>query len=269
MTKLLHGERCALCTSGRSGKDGEHVLPNWLLGMWPSASGPFTLYRNGEPVLRRDGSVRTQTSAARFKLPMCRACNGVLDQRFERPAKPLIERIFNAGPALDPSEAELVGRWFVKTWLLLARPELHVSDPGYEPTPCVPLEPSLYEWMTVEPPTLKVGEGMILLRFPGRQHRYLPSCGGVGKALVFAPCFELVPSSGERFDLGAGEPFNVGHPVVDRLPPSPQPLCQLQSEDAFVEVTGGQLIPIQQTPIHGAPYPICAFDLVGDHHMSV
>ena len=188
------------------------MLPNWLLGMWPSASGPFTLYRNGEPVLRRDGSVQTQTSAARFKLPMCRACNGVLDQRFERPAKPLIRRIFNAGPALDPSEAELVGRWFVKTWLLLARPELQVSDPGYEPTPWVPLEPSLYEWMTVEPPTptpTGLSAWLVKIDREGRpaaatRHIALPTVVADGSTVQFRAF---------RFGLGWLDVSLVHHPL--------------------------------------------------------
>ncbi len=143
-----------LCLSDRSGNEGEHVLPRWLLKMWPAESGPFTLFRNSEPVLRRDGGIRTQASAVRFKLPVCRACNSELDQRFEKPAKPLIRRIFNAGPPLDPSEVEIVGRWFVKTWLLLAHPQVRASDPGHELTPWQPFQQNLYGWMVSgsEPP---------------------------------------------------------------------------------------------------------------------
>jgi hypothetical protein len=112
-------------------------------------------------------------------------------------------------------------------------------------------------------------KGMVLLWGTGGQHRDLPGRGCVRKALFLAPGFELVATPGERLDLGAGEPDNVGHPIVDRLPPNPQPLRQLPSEYRFVKVPGGQLKPIQQPAIHRPPHPIDTFDLVGHHHMGM
>ena len=110
---------------------------------------------------------------------------------------------------------------------------------------------------------------MVHLRTAGGQHRRLPSRRSVGETFLLPPCFELVSSPGEHVDLVAGEPFNVGHPLVDRLPPHPQPLGQLVSENGLVEVPGGELIPKQQPPVNTAPYPVDTFHLVGHYHMSV
>ncbi|GBD85065.1 hypothetical protein BMS3Abin02_01465 [bacterium BMS3Abin02] len=85
---------------------------------------------------------------------------------------------------------------------------------------------------------------MVCLWGAGGQHRYLSCRCGVRKALGLPPLLELVASPGERFDLRAGEPGDVGHPVVDRLPTHPQALRQLVSEDGFVEVAGGELMPV-------------------------
>lgn len=148
VTKTLLDVACVLCGAGRSGKGGEHVLPRWLLDMWPPQSGPFVFFRNGVPVLGRNGRVRTQTSAARFKLPVCPRCNNVLDQRFEKPAKSLVQRLFDVGSDLDPSEVAVVGIWFVKTWLLLGHPKVQVSEPAWKSTSWEPIRPALYTWMT-------------------------------------------------------------------------------------------------------------------------
>lgn len=137
-----------LCRSGRSGRAGEHVLPTWLLDdLWPVADGPYTTHRDGHAITKRDGYVRSQTSSARFKLPMCPACNGVLNERFEVPAKPLIRRMLIDNEAVENADAEIVGLWFVKTWLLLTHPELLSSDPGWPSRPWEPLDPSLHDWM--------------------------------------------------------------------------------------------------------------------------
>jgi hypothetical protein len=105
---------CVFCNTGRSGRKGEHVLPRWLLKMWSAESGPFTLFRDGEPVRKRDGQVRTETSATRFSLPVCSECNGVLEERFEAPAKPLMRQLLTTDdPVLGQSEAKVVGQWFV------------------------------------------------------------------------------------------------------------------------------------------------------------
>jgi len=166
------------------------VLPTWLLDMWPARFGPFTLHRNGESVLARDGNVRPQTSAARFKLPMCPSCNGELDRRFEKPAKQLIRRIFNSDGVLDPPEAEIVGLWFVKTWLLLAHPEVRVSDPGFDPKPWVPPEQHHYEWMITgmaPPPGLSAWLVKLdrTVQAPATRHIALPKVITDGKTVRF------------------------------------------------------------------------------------
>lgn len=138
---------CVLCYSGRSGRSGEHVLPTWLLnGLWPSTQGPYTTFKDGREVTKRDGEVRTQTSSIRFKLPTCSKCNGILNRRFEQPAKGPLLGLFNANAPVEKTDGEAVGLWFVKTWLLLAHPEIVSSDPSWPLRPWEPIDQGLYEW---------------------------------------------------------------------------------------------------------------------------
>lgn len=147
VTRSIRDEPCVLCSTGRSGREGELVLPRWLLNdLWPVAQGPYTTHRNGEPLTKRDGTPRSQTSAVRHKLPMCPSCNGILNDRFEVPAKPLIRRLLLDKGPVGPQEADIVGEWFVKTWLLLSHPQITTSDPGSAPTTWEP-DPKLYTWM--------------------------------------------------------------------------------------------------------------------------
>ena len=69
----------------------------------------------------------------------------------------------------------------------------------------------------------EVFEKTILFRVAGGEHRHLPRRRSVGKTLLLAPLLELVSATGEHIDLVAGEPFDVRHTVMYRLPPHPQP----------------------------------------------
>ncbi len=199
-----------LCKTGRSGKDGEHVLPRWLLDMWPAKSGPFTIFRNGSPVLSRDGRVRSQTSSARFKLPVCQECNAVLNERFEEPAKPLVRRLFNRGPALTHNESQVIGCWFVKTWLLLAHPEVRVSDPGWPLRPWQPVRQALYEWM-ISGSQIPAGLSAWLMRIDregppaaATRHLSLPTVIADGRTIEFQVL---------QFGLGSIDVSLVYHPM--------------------------------------------------------
>jgi len=90
---------------------------------------------------------RTQSSAARFQLPAGPECNDILDRRFEKPPKDFIRAMLLEGAVLSGEELVTVGLWFVKTWILLAHPELVVSDPGFSMTSWEPWDPRWDEWM--------------------------------------------------------------------------------------------------------------------------
>lgn len=136
MPKQFHGQTCALCRIRPSSPTGEHVWPTWLLALFPESEGPYTRYVNGWPETKRDGATaRTQTSTERVKLPCCTECNAILDDRFERVAKPIVRRLMitDGHLTLSAEEAFTLGLWLLKTWLLLAHPAARSSDPGRSP----------------------------------------------------------------------------------------------------------------------------------------
>lgn len=126
------GQLCSLCevrpsTTG----DGEDAWPRWLLKRF-RGTGPFTLYENDTPFLKRDGvTPRRSEGFPGVKLPACDVCNPTLNRRFEEPAKPIIRRVFDAEAMLELSaeEAYVLAEWFVKTWLLLAHPAARHGEP--------------------------------------------------------------------------------------------------------------------------------------------
>jgi hypothetical protein len=63
--------------------------------------------RHGQP--RKDDSWSVN-------LPVCEACNGVLNQKFEQPAKPHIRRLMrqDGNATFDGADAVNVARWFLK-----------------------------------------------------------------------------------------------------------------------------------------------------------
>jgi len=84
---------CIFCSSPTGGK-GEHVWPKWFLKRW-AGQGPFTRTRNGEPLMRRDGSPQRTPEMAPVTVPVCGSashhdCNAWLNDSFENPAKRVI-----------------------------------------------------------------------------------------------------------------------------------------------------------------------------------
>lgn len=150
MTYSLRGKPCVLCARGVSGDYGEHVLPQWLLrALFPSDDGPYTTFINGIPVARDDGEPIRQTSAVRFQLPVCPACNRILAQRFEQATtRTIIAEMLQEERSLTAQESATVGEWFVKTWLLLARDDLRFSDPHWKPNRGWEPPPELFPWLT-------------------------------------------------------------------------------------------------------------------------
>jgi len=155
MPGRLNDRDCVFCGMEKSTPRGEHVLPQWLIrDLWTEEAGPYTTYRNDELVRTRHGRPRRQSSAVRFQLPAGPECNGILDRRFEKPAKGFIRALLLEGAVLSGEELVTVGLWFVKTWILLAHPALVVSDPGFSMTSWEPWDPRWDEWMVSggEPP---------------------------------------------------------------------------------------------------------------------
>lgn len=99
--------------------------------MFPPDEGPFTLSVNAEDVMKRDGvTARQQNAFPRTTLPMCEDCNGKLNERFERPAKPLVRGLVKGELSLDEQSVRTLALWFLKTWLLLAHPSSLDSEGG-------------------------------------------------------------------------------------------------------------------------------------------
>lgn len=112
-----------------SSKEGEHVLPRWLLRTFSEREGPYEVWRNGKPECIRKQTPRRHTSLPGVKLPMCVAHNGVLAQRFEAPLKGWREKVFDpADGRLEAHRVQPLSLWLLKTWLLLAHPKaVHVD----------------------------------------------------------------------------------------------------------------------------------------------
>jgi len=159
MPRQFDGQLCVLCRERPSSREGEHVWTEWFLSMFPESEGPYTRLINGEAERTRDGvTVRKHTAAERVKVPCCTICNGKLDERFEKLAKPIVRVLFESDGAvsLTTLEANTLGFWLLKTRLLLAHPRALSSMPGRTPQRWdlsqIPDDP--YTWMITgaEPP---------------------------------------------------------------------------------------------------------------------
>ena len=155
--RQFDGQRCALCSSRPSSPTGEHVWPRWYLESFPDSEGPYTRLVDGRAETKRDEvTVRTQSSVERVKLPCCVECNGILEVRFERPAKSVVRRLMatDGHTTLNAGEADALGLWLLKTWLLLAHPAARSSTPGRSPQrwdlSLVPTD--IYDWTVNDRP---------------------------------------------------------------------------------------------------------------------
>jgi len=119
---------CIFCGEPSS-RQGEHVLPKWLLKRW-SDEGCFTHERNGERICDRDGAARTTNHLPRILLPVCdrntspNDCNGTLNQLYELPGKLVVREVLDGtGLVESPEQVEKFARWWVKTILLRQHPD--------------------------------------------------------------------------------------------------------------------------------------------------
>lgn len=140
-SKRFAKKLCVLCETRASSPAGEHVWPKWLLtDTMLFGSGPYTMHINDEPTRKRrqadgsPGAVRSQTSLMGARVPMCHVCNGVLNTRFEVPAKDLIRRLIprnikHTWPTFTADEVRSLTLWLLKVGLLLKHPEARYVDP--------------------------------------------------------------------------------------------------------------------------------------------
>lgn len=121
---------CVICEARPSTRRGEHVWPQWYLRAHIHPPGPYEWSFNDDPILRSDGTPLAPDVLMRVKLPVCGQCNAELNSRFER-ASDVMLRVFGVSGrlALSANDAELVGLWLLKTWLLLSHPQVLYSEP--------------------------------------------------------------------------------------------------------------------------------------------
>lgn len=110
---------CPFC--GTRADSREDVLPKWLLSRWGQPD--FTVEINGTPLLNRDGKPVTSNHMPRVILRICKTCNGVLNDRFEKDAKPHVRAALDDLQTLDAEATAAFARWMTKTMLLARHPE--------------------------------------------------------------------------------------------------------------------------------------------------
>jgi hypothetical protein len=120
-----------LCRKAQSSPNGEHILPVWFRERYVEA-GNYVWEISDNLVRTRAGELRIHNTAGSIKLPVCSECNGILNHRFEEPAKAIIEQIMDSGGKVELSreDLEVAGRWFLKTLCFIGHPEAVWSEPA-------------------------------------------------------------------------------------------------------------------------------------------
>jgi hypothetical protein len=127
------------CGNAASRK-GEHVTPQWLWNRLIDFAWAPVTSEDGS-ILKRDKNRRNQFMRA--FLPICESCNKKLNDSFETRVKPVMKKLLGIGMPSDGSgsrliegvlpitalseltedEAQELGRWFIKTTVLLSHRE--------------------------------------------------------------------------------------------------------------------------------------------------
>lgn len=142
--RSVKGEPCIFCGAPGSSA-GEHVIPAWLnRWMHRTWGGPYPVYRNGEPLRRRNGDIWTQDKPITYKAPCCEVHNQILSERFEVD-QPDVEAFLEA----RPYDTAKVGLWWLKTLLLFVHPATVETSSTSEMITHPPLseDTDLYSWM--------------------------------------------------------------------------------------------------------------------------
>ena len=220
--KQFEGKTCVLCNTRPSSPTGEHVLPRWLFEREQERNlAPYTLHRNDEPLLNRDGRPHTSTSLMRVKLAVCRPCNGILGDRFETKAERPIRRLLDAKAeaSLSRTDATTFGEWLVKTWLFLSHPVAVFPAPQNEYLDVLrwPFLPDdIYTW-TINgqspPPGLSVWVSKTRQGPPEHETRWisLPTVVADGREIPFRSFQAGLP------DLAVDLVYHAGWPIDNPL----------------------------------------------------
>ena len=227
---------CVLCKTRPSTRSGEHVLPKWYYRHLGHGPGPYPWTLNGQPIVDRHGTPIALPDRVRIQLPMCDLCNGILNRRFEEPAKHALRRLFSARglTQLHPEEIKPVALWFLKTWLLHAHPESTYSHPRIDEH-AIKWDPNevphgYYDWLiNGEPPPAGISLWMFRAdeeepRPPAGYRVALPTVDADGKRIEFV-CFQLT-FHGLQVTLVVHPGWEIRHPLeaenaVVRLWPNP------------------------------------------------
>ena len=234
---LVREKLCVLCGLRPATRHGEHVLPKWYMRDRGPGPGPYPWTINGKPILDWRGRPIAPTERVRVQLPTCSHDNATMNRRFEVPAKETLRRLFasRGAIALAPDELRPVALWFLKTLLLLARPEAQYQHPKIDPyairwdTDEVPH--GYYEWLIdgqAPPP------GVSLWMFRADERRDdrptptyrvpLPTVDADGSRIDFV-CFQMT-FHGVQVTLVVHPGWDIRHPLENdnaavRLWPGP------------------------------------------------
>ncbi|MDW8339029.1 MAG: hypothetical protein RMM28_07830 [Thermoleophilia bacterium] len=147
-----------------------------------------------------------------------RGCNKKLDDRFEQPTKGLIEHLMNGRVRLDAEATRTFAIWALKTWLILAHPDLQYSDPTLQARSRqwdLTGLPDLYRWMTSgDPPP----EGLHLWLSRIDPDRDLESCPALfpAPARASGSTWSFLAAGHLAFDLVFDPTGTVEHPLESR-----------------------------------------------------
>jgi len=157
-------------------------------------------------------------------IPVCLRCAGVLSERFEQAAKPVVEGLWEGALRLRPPQARAFGLWVLKTWMLTAHPAAHVPDPrssgGRFDLSEIPDE--IYGWMVEDRPP-PAGISMWATRGPraatngSRRYRIpLPTITTEGRTTrfqEFAARLDLLDSGALDVELAYHPGWEIDHPL--------------------------------------------------------
>lgn len=152
MRNRFPNKACVLCVSPSVGK-GEHVWPSWFIGEF-EGEGPFTTSRGGVPYKKADKLTPvTHTALQGVHVPMCEACNSMLNRTIEASAKPVVRKILAHGDSADSlvltaDECRALAVWLLKVGILGSHPDADFDHPAVQRDPGVPRRTHiLAEWL--------------------------------------------------------------------------------------------------------------------------
>lgn len=217
-------ELCTTCGTNPSTGQGEHVWPQWFLKTMDALGSPRNPWAvNSKPVLNRQGQPIHHPTRQRVLLPVCRDCNQELNNRFEKPARPIVEALATNGWAgtFDETEWRAVGLWWAKVLLMLGHPKARLADSRLNDI-AVRFDnaPPHYTWMiNGDPPpsylSLWVFRGAIIDADPEFM-MVLPNDVAMADGTI-ALCHEMsLVTEGLCVTVVSHPGISIGHPLAER-----------------------------------------------------